>query len=141
MGLGDHAARLAAAFGAAKPSPFALRAAGFMLVAAVSAAGMNACAWQSRADMTRESEELTSVSQQAAHWWVGLHNMDASATEKREFVEWVARAPERVEACLRVARVHAAVSRADVRCPRTSAEELVRNAIVNGIPLAHDGRW
>jgi drug/metabolite transporter (DMT)-like permease len=44
MGLGDHAARLAAAFGAAKPSPFALRAAGFMLVAAVSAAGMNACA-------------------------------------------------------------------------------------------------
>jgi drug/metabolite transporter (DMT)-like permease len=44
MGLGDHAARLAAAFGAAKRSPFALRAAGFMLVAAVSAAGMNACA-------------------------------------------------------------------------------------------------
>ncbi len=40
---------------------------------------------------------------------------------KREFVEWVSRAPDRVEACLRVARVHAAVSREDVRWPQTSA--------------------
>jgi transmembrane sensor len=79
--------------------------------------------------MTRENEELTSISQQAAHWWVVLHDGDASAAEKREFAEWVARAPERVEACLRVAQVHAAVSRADVRWPRTSAEELVRNAL------------
>src|SRR5437667_2071008 len=44
MSLGDQAARLAAAFGAAKLSSFALRAAGFMLVAAMAAAGMNACA-------------------------------------------------------------------------------------------------
>jgi transmembrane sensor len=79
--------------------------------------------------MTRENEELTSISQQAARWWVVLHTKDASAAEKREFVEWVARAPERVEACLRVARVHAAVSRADVGWPQTSAEELVRNAL------------
>ena len=79
--------------------------------------------------MTRENEELTSISQQAAQWWVVLHNAEASAAEKREFMEWVARAPERVEACLRVARVHAAVSRSDVRWPQTSAEDLVRNAL------------
>ena len=79
--------------------------------------------------MTRDNEGLTSISQQAAHWWVVLHNVDASAAEKREFVEWVARAPERIEACLRVARVHAAVSRADVRWPETSAEDLVRDAL------------
>lgn len=79
--------------------------------------------------MTRENEELTSISQQAARWWVVLNNVDASAAEKREFVEWVRRAPERVEACLRVARVHAAVSRADVRWPRTPAEDLVRDAL------------
>jgi transmembrane sensor len=90
---------------------------------------MNACAWQSRVDMMRENEELTSISQQAAHWWVGLHNVDASAAEKREFVEWVARAPECVEACLRVAQVHAAVSRANVRWPETSVEDLVRDAL------------
>ena len=79
--------------------------------------------------MTRENEELTSISQQAAHWWVVLHNVDASAAEKREFVEWVARAPECVEACVRIAQVHAAVSRAKVRWPETSAEELVRDAL------------
>ena len=79
--------------------------------------------------MTRENEELTSISQQAARWWVVLNNVEASAAEKREFVEWVGRAPERVEACLRIARVHAAVSRANVGWPRTSAEELVRQAL------------
>jgi transmembrane sensor len=79
--------------------------------------------------MTRENEELTSISLQAARWWVALNNVEASAAEKREFVEWVRRAPERVEACLRVARVHAAVSRADMHWPRTSAGELVRDAL------------
>jgi transmembrane sensor len=79
--------------------------------------------------MTRENEEVTSVSEQAAHWWVLLRGGDASAAEKREFMEWVTRAPDRVEATLRVARVHSAVSRADVRWPRTSAEELVRDAL------------
>jgi transmembrane sensor len=79
--------------------------------------------------MTRENEDLTSISEQAAHWWVVLRDADASAAEKREFVEWVTRAPDRVEASLRVARVHAAVSRADVRWPQVSAEELVRDAL------------
>jgi transmembrane sensor len=79
--------------------------------------------------MTRENEESTSVSQQAARWWVALHKVEAPAAEKREFVEWLTRGPDRAEACLRVARVHAAVSRADVRWPETSAEELVRNAL------------
>jgi transmembrane sensor len=79
--------------------------------------------------MTQANEELTSISQQAAHWWVVLHNSNPSAPEKREFVEWVTRAPECVEACLRVALVHAAVSRAEVRWPETEAEELVRDAL------------
>jgi transmembrane sensor len=34
-----------------------------------------------------------------------------------------------VEACLQAARVHAAVARADVRWPQTSAEDLVRDAL------------
>jgi transmembrane sensor len=79
--------------------------------------------------MTHQNEELTSISQQAARWWVVLHNANPSAAEKREFVEWVTRAPECVEACLRVARVHAAISRAEVRWPETSAEVLVRDAL------------
>ena len=79
--------------------------------------------------MTRENEELTSISQQAADWWVAFRDVDASAAEKHEFVEWVTRGPERVEACLHVARVHAAATRADVRWPQTSAEDLVRDAL------------
>jgi transmembrane sensor len=79
--------------------------------------------------MTRENQESTSVSQEAARWWVALHQVEASAAEKREFIEWVVRAPERAEACLRVARVHAAVSRSDVRWPGISAEDLVRDAL------------
>jgi transmembrane sensor len=79
--------------------------------------------------MTQANEELTSISQQAAHWWVVLHNSNPSAPEKREFVEWVTRAPECVEACLRVALVHAAVSRVEVRWPETEAGDLVRDAL------------
>jgi transmembrane sensor len=90
---------------------------------------MNACAWQSRVEMTYDSEELTSISEQAANWRVAFDNAAPSAAERREFVEWVTRGPERIEACLRVARVHATVSRADVRWPATSAEDLVRDAL------------
>ena len=79
--------------------------------------------------MTRESEEFTSISQRAAHWWNVFRNADASAAEKREFLEWVKRGPERVEACLHAARVHAALARADVRWPQTSVEDLVREAL------------
>jgi transmembrane sensor len=95
--------------------------------------------------MAHENEELTSISQQAAHWWVGLHNVEASAAEKREFGEWVALAPECVEACLRIAQVHAAVSRADVRWPETSVEDLVRDALATPedsvVPLRPHVPW
>jgi transmembrane sensor len=95
--------------------------------------------------MTHDNEELASISQQAAHWWVGLHNVEASAAEKREFGEWVALAPECVEACLRIAQVHAAVSRADVRWPRTSVEDLVRDALATPedtvVPLRPHVPW
>jgi len=81
--------------------------------------------------MAHEKEDLTSMSQQAAYWWVTLRDVDAADDEKREFAEWVAHAPECVEACLRVAQVHAAVSRPDVRWPQISAEELVREALAS----------
>jgi len=78
--------------------------------------------------MTRENE-VTPIPEQAEYWWVLLRDSDASTTDNREFVEWMKRSPERVEACLRVAQVHAAVSRADMRWPQTSAEDLVRAAL------------
>jgi transmembrane sensor len=79
--------------------------------------------------MTNDNAEPASLFEQAAHWRVVLHDTNPSAAEKREFVEWVTRGPEYVQACLRVARVHAAVSHADVHWPETSADDLVRDAL------------
>jgi transmembrane sensor len=80
--------------------------------------------------MKSENDELTSISEQAAQWWVVFRGNAASAADKREFAQWVARAPERIEAYLRVARVHAALSRADLQWPKTSAAALIREALV-----------
>ena len=92
--------------------------------------------------MTRENEELTSISQQAADWWQVFGDTDASPTEKREFTEWVMRGPERVEACLHAARVHAAATRPDVRWPQTPAEDLIRDALAapDVVPLRPQAR-
>ncbi|MET0659918.1 MAG: DUF4880 domain-containing protein, partial [Steroidobacteraceae bacterium] len=78
--------------------------------------------------MTHENEEMTSIADQAALWSVLLRDKEVSPAEKREFEEWLKRSPESVEASLRVARVHAAVSRADLRWTQASAEELIREA-------------
>jgi transmembrane sensor len=78
--------------------------------------------------MARESEDVVSIPDQAAHWWVTFREGEATSAEKSEFVDWVKRSPESVEASLRIARVHAALSRPDVRWPQTSAEELIRAA-------------
>src|SRR5688572_32515924 len=89
--------------------------------------------------MARENEDMTSIPDQAAHWWVVFRDGEATPAEKREFVEWVKRTPDSIEASLRVARVHAALSRGDVRWPQTSAEDLIREAKAqpeeNVIPL------
>jgi transmembrane sensor len=79
--------------------------------------------------MTSENDELTSISEQAAHWWVVFRGNTASSADKREFAQWIARAPERVEAYLRVARVHSALSRAELQWPKTPAVTLVRESI------------
>lgn len=72
-----------------------------------------------------------SISEQAAHWWVVLHDGDAAPADKREFGQWVARAPERVEAYLRVARTHAALSHPELRWPKTPSAALIEAAIAS----------
>lgn len=81
--------------------------------------------------MTRENDELISISEQAAHWWVVFRGGEASPVERQEFAQWIVRAPERVEAYLRVARVHAALSRTDLRWPKTPAVALIRDALAS----------
>jgi len=83
--------------------------------------------------MSNDNEELTSTSQQAADWWVAMQKVTPAPDEKREFVDWLIRGPERVEASLRLARAHTAISRADMPWPTMSADELVREALASPV--------
>jgi transmembrane sensor len=78
--------------------------------------------------MTRNADSTTSISEQASHWWAVLHSENASSVDQREFGEWVARSPERVEAYLQMARLSRALQSPDVRWPGTPADVLIREA-------------
>ena len=77
-------------------------------------------------------ESTASILEQASHWWELLHSEDASSSDQREFGEWVARSPERVEAYLQTARLVKAVKSPKLVWPSTPAEVLVREAKASG---------
>lgn len=78
--------------------------------------------------MANDREPVTSISEQASHWWVVLHGEDASSEDHREFGEWVARSPERVEAYMRTATLMRALKSPTVRWPDTPSEVLIRES-------------
>jgi transmembrane sensor len=78
--------------------------------------------------MVQEAGPEISISEQAARWWVIFNEPNAQPAEHREFAEWVARSPERVEGYLRMARLHQTLRCAEVRWPTISAEELIHAA-------------
>jgi transmembrane sensor len=78
--------------------------------------------------MAYEPDSTISLAEQAGYWWQVFHDGEASAAEHREFADWVARSPERVEAYLETARLNKALQAPTVRWPDTSAEQLIRDA-------------
>ena len=70
--------------------------------------------------MAHEAESTT-LAEDAANWWQVFHDGEASPAEHREFAEWVARSPQRVEAYLEVAQLHKALKGSPVRWPDTPA--------------------
>ena len=78
--------------------------------------------------MASDMESATSVLEQASHWWELLHSDSASSSDHREFGEWVARSPERVEAYLETARLVKAIKSSRLIWPSTAAEVLIREA-------------
>jgi len=78
--------------------------------------------------MPRDTALTRSIVEEAAYWWVVFHGEDASPADHREFAEWVARSPERVEAYIRVAQLEHSLNRGDIRWPATPTEVLVREA-------------
>jgi len=84
------------------------------------------------------------VTEQASFWWVLLSEGEPTVADSREFAEWVARSPERVEAFLQAARLTSALQSGAIRWPDTSAEELLsaaRNALpeIARLPSASHG--
>jgi transmembrane sensor len=75
-----------------------------------------------------DMESTMSILEQAAHWWELLHGDSASSADHREFGEWVARSPERVEAYLQTARLVKAMKSPRLIWPSTAAEVLIREA-------------
>jgi transmembrane sensor len=78
--------------------------------------------------MAHDIDPTLPIPEQAAEWWVLLHSDGASATDHREFGEWVARSPERVAAYLQTARLSNALQSGAVRWPDTTPEVLIREA-------------
>jgi len=75
-----------------------------------------------------DMEATKSIFEQACHWWELLHSDSASNSDHREFGEWVARSPERVEAYLQMARLVKAIKSPRLIWPSTPAEVLIREA-------------
>ena len=78
--------------------------------------------------MASDIEATISILEQASHWWELLHSDSASNSDHREFGEWVARSPERVEAYLQTARLAKAIRSPRLIWPSTAAEVLIREA-------------
>jgi transmembrane sensor len=75
-----------------------------------------------------EMESTTSVLEQASHWWELLRSESAPTNDHREFGDWVARSPERVEAYLQTARLVRAIRSPRLIWPGTAADVLIREA-------------
>lgn len=78
--------------------------------------------------MARTTESTRFWSEEAAHWWTLLHGDGATAADRREFLSWVSRSPERIEAYLGMERLMAALQSQKVLWPDTPAEALIREA-------------
>ncbi len=82
----------------------------------------------------RSTDNSRRWSEEAAHWWVLLHGEGATAAERREFLAWVARSPERIEAYLEVERLVGTLRTGKIRWPDTSVEALIEAARASSRP-------
>jgi transmembrane sensor len=89
---------------------------------------MNDCARRWRIEVATDMESTTSILEQASHWWELLHSESATSADHREFGDWVARSPERVEAYLQTARLVQALKSPQLHWPSTPPEVLIREA-------------
>jgi transmembrane sensor len=69
-----------------------------------------------------------SLSEEAAYWWIVLHEKSCTPADREAFAKWVRRSPERVEAFLCMSMLSSALKSPDLQWLDTPADELVRQA-------------
>lgn len=91
-------------------------------------------------DETRATPASARWGEEAAHWWTLLHGEEATAADRREFLAWVSRSPERIEAYLVIERLMTVLRADGVRWPDIPAEMLIRAAksAREPVPLSSD---
>ncbi len=81
-----------------------------------------------------------SLLEEAAYWWIVLHENSCTNADREGFAKWVSRSPERVEAFLWMNIVSSALRSPAVQWLDTPADELIRQAHASSaqvIPLHH----
>ncbi len=99
----------------------------------------------------RPEQTVRYCGEAAAHWWTLLHGEDATAADRREFLAWVVRSPERIEAYLEFERLMRMLRADAVRWPDTCVETLISAAKASvepvalarpvGVPLREQSAW
>ena len=79
-------------------------------------------------DVSRLSDSRRLWREEAAQWWTLLHGEGVTAADRREFLSWVSRSPERIEAYLAMERLMTVLRADAVRWPDTPPETLIREA-------------
>lgn len=83
--------------------------------------------------------ESATMPEQAAHWWIVLHEDSCTREDREAFAAWVRRSPERVEAYLRVNMLMGTLQSKHRKWSDTPAAELIRAARASSaeiIPMA-----
>ncbi len=79
-------------------------------------------------EVPRLSDSRRLWREEAALWWTLLYGEGATAADRREFLSWVSRSPERIEAYLAMERLMTVLRADTVRWPDTPVETLIREA-------------
>ncbi|MGH8316661.1 MAG: FecR family protein [Steroidobacteraceae bacterium] len=79
-------------------------------------------------DETRATPASALWGEEAAQWWTLLHGEEATVADRQEFLAWVSRSPERIEAYLVIERLMTVLRADTVRWPDIPAEMLIRAA-------------
>lgn len=75
-----------------------------------------------------EAIESATAAEQAAHWWVVLHEETCTSADREAFAAWLRRSPERVEAYLRMNLLMGTLQSKQRAWEQTPADELIRRA-------------